>query len=526
MTPATPWARDANRIEAELLAMADESPANWPEPEPLISATAASPYPLDALPSPIREAVDEVNAFCQTPVSLAASSALSAISLAGQGLASVRRAEGLEGPASLYLLTIAESGERKTTVDDKFFAPIREFESDEAERVRPAFAEYAAEVRTWEAKVKGVETRLQQATKRGQPIAADEEQLRTLELSKPIAPTYPRMLYTDATPEALSKGLSGYPSAGVFSAEGGAVLGGCGMSRDSQMRTLALYNAAWDGRLPPSDRITREASGSRSVRLTCGIAAQPETARAFVDGSRGLARGSGYLARYLFAWPESTQGTRFFKEPPQGWPCLARFHDRERDLLSHRLEIDEGGLNPAALDFTSAAKREWVAFHDDVERMLGPFGEMATVRDFASKAADNAARLAALFHVFRHGPEGEIGAAEIGAAARIVAWHSLEALRFVGELALPRATANASALDAWLVERCRQSGCAIVPRRDVQRLGPGAVREPAALAEALETLTAANRIRETSDGQRLIEVNPALLSVATVAAVAVPKGEQ
>ncbi|EQD24414.1 MAG: hypothetical protein D084_Lepto4C00443G0001, partial [Leptospirillum sp. Group IV 'UBA BS'] len=58
---------------------------------------------------------------------------LSALSLAGQGLANVRRGEGLEGPVSLYFLAIAESGERKTTIDGHFVQSIREWEQSELE---------------------------------------------------------------------------------------------------------------------------------------------------------------------------------------------------------------------------------------------------------------------------------------------------------------------------------------------------------------------------------------------------------
>jgi len=60
---------------------------------------------------------------------------------------------------------------------------------------------------------------------------------------------------------------------------------------------------------------------------------------------------------------------------------------------------------------------------------------MADVRNVASKAVDNAARLAALFHLYEHGDAGEISAKHIQAAAQIVAWHLYEACRFLGEVA-------------------------------------------------------------------------------------------
>ena len=100
----------------------------WPEPEPLNSPDDPLPYPLEALPDEIREAVEEVLCFAQSPPPLAACSALAALSLVGQGLADVRRTEGLTGPISLFFLTMADSGERKSSVDGHFMAGIREWE--------------------------------------------------------------------------------------------------------------------------------------------------------------------------------------------------------------------------------------------------------------------------------------------------------------------------------------------------------------------------------------------------------------
>jgi putative DNA primase/helicase len=63
----------------------------WPEPQPLTVAEDSKPYPIEALPDGVREAVSEVVGFVQCPASLAACSALSALSVAGQALADVKR---------------------------------------------------------------------------------------------------------------------------------------------------------------------------------------------------------------------------------------------------------------------------------------------------------------------------------------------------------------------------------------------------------------------------------------------------
>ncbi len=67
--------------------------------------------------------------------------------------------------------------------------------------------------------------------------------------------------------------------------------------------------------------------------------------------------------------------------------------------------------------------------------MLTSGNELYDVRDVASKSADNAARLAALFHVFTHSADGSIDADSFESASSIVAWHLNESRRFFGEVA-------------------------------------------------------------------------------------------
>jgi hypothetical protein len=65
-----------------------------------------------------------------------------------------------------------------------------------------------------------------------------------------------------------------------------------------------------------------------------GLQIQEPTLRSFFDKISGaLARGTGFLARFLVAWPESTQGTRQIHRSPRRtgrtWPhsigALPRF---------------------------------------------------------------------------------------------------------------------------------------------------------------------------------------------------------
>jgi putative DNA primase/helicase len=136
------------------------------------------------------------------------------------------------------------------------------------------------------------------------------------------------------------------------------------------------------------------------------------------------------------------------------------------------------------------------------------------VRDVASKSADNATRLAALFHVFEHGAGGAIGLEAFEGASRIAAWHLHESRRFFGELALPPELADAARLDGWLIEACRRERASSLCKNEVRQYGP--LRDDPRLAAALREVTELGRVRLGKDGRRsIVEVNPALMEVAS-----------
>ena len=394
-------------------AAADER--EWHDPQPLFASVTPKPYPMGALPAVIRDAVQETVGFSQFPPAMAACSALSVLSLAGQSLADVRRDEKLEGPTSLYLLVVAKSGERKTSADTFFMTTVYAFDKRMREENKSPLAKYRADVEIYEAKKQGLKARLSAAEKSGKSTIGAENDIRTLEFNAPKPLLFPQLIYTDATPEALGSGLSEkWPSAGVISAEAGIVFGSHGMGKDSVMRNLALLNTLWDGKPFKVDRTVAKSYILEGARLSMGLAVQAGTVRAFFENCKGLARDTGFAARFMMACRKSTQGTRFYTTPPSGWPCLAAFHRRIETMLCQIPQIEGNSLVLPMLEFSAKAKAQWIKFHDDVERELAPGGEMTETRDVASKAADNVARLAALFHLFEQGsPTGQIGSEHI-----------------------------------------------------------------------------------------------------------------
>lgn len=504
------------RAGEEIPPAGDSEGNGWPDPQPLTAKIEPEPYPLDAFPQSIRAAVEEVAVFVKAPVPLVASSALAALSLACQAHIDVKRLEKLSGPVGLFILVIADSGERKSTCDGFFAKAITDYEEAQAEAARPILKDHKAASEAWEAKRQGIKEKIRQLAKEQKPTAGMESALRDLEHDKPEPPRIPRLLYADATPEALAYGLAKqWPSGGVVSAEAGIVFGSHGMGKDSVMRNLGLLNQLWDGKTLTIDRRSTESFSVRGARLTVALQVQEPTLREFFARSGALARGTGFLARFLVAWPESTQGMRMIDpdapDGPKTWPHLAAFHRRIAAILDQPAPIGEdGALTPAMLALAPDAKAAWVDYHNAIEGELSSGGELYDVRDVASKSADNAARLAALFQLFEHGMGGAVGLEAFEGASRITAWHLHEARRFFGELALPAELADAARLDSWLTEHCRRERTHLVPTREAQRLGP--IRDKEKLTAALRELEELDRVRVTQEGRRkTIQVNPALV---------------
>ena len=336
--------------------------------------------------------------------------------------------------------------------------PIRDFEQLRNEALKEVLASHSADRAVWEASRAVSEEELSKAVKDGKDIIELTAAYAQKEAARPTPPRIPRLLYGDVTSEKLTRDLAtNWPSAGIVSSEAGSVFGGYSMGRDSAMRTMSALNTLWDGGTLTVDRATSDGFQVRNARLTVGLQVQPDVLSAFMDRDQGLSRGSGFLARFLICAASSTQGERDFEDPPPNWPSLDSFNGRIAELLSVTLNIDQGGgLCLPLLDFTPEAKAAWVIWHNHVEHNLGPTGQFANVRDLASKAADNIARLAALFHIYEYGALGAIGPEFIEAAAPLVLWHLQQGRSYLGALNLSPDMANAALLDRWLIDVCRR----------------------------------------------------------------------
>lgn len=94
-------------------------------PHPLIrSLSPGEPFPTAVLGDVLRPMAEAIHDRVQAPMAIGAQSLLAAAALAVQGHADVVLPIGETKPVSPYLITIAESGERKDSCDRHAMRPI------------------------------------------------------------------------------------------------------------------------------------------------------------------------------------------------------------------------------------------------------------------------------------------------------------------------------------------------------------------------------------------------------------------
>ncbi len=213
-------------------------------PQPLVrEIPKGDTYPVEAL-GLLRPPVEAVHDKTQAPVAIAAQSALAVASLAVQGFADVETLGG-NAPCSLFCLTIAQSGERKSGCDKLLMRPVREYEVDAAEKYKSDLATYSTEKTIWELK----RSRLTKEAAGSNATKANNarDELNAMP-PHPDAPLLPYRTATDPTYEGLTKFFAtGHPALGIFTDEAGSFVGGHAMNSDNRLKTCAGLSGLWDG---------------------------------------------------------------------------------------------------------------------------------------------------------------------------------------------------------------------------------------------------------------------------------------
>jgi len=450
-------------------------------PQPLLrEIPPGQPFPIESL-GPLRDVVEAIQGMTQAPVAIPAASALAVASLAVQGFADVQTLGGIR-PVSLYVLTIARSGERKSACDAPLMAALRDHEKEAAKAQREALRTYENEYALW----KGERDRILLEAKKNKSEKRVASQADLEALKEPSAPPSADRTVTEPTFEGLTKLFAtGQPSLGLFSDEGGQFLGGHAMNSDNRQKTLAAFNDLWQGN---PIRRTRAGDGHLTLygrRLAVHLMAQPGVVRGFMADP--MAADTGFAARFLMCEPPSTIGTRMQANARRNDMALAGFAARMHAILETAMPMDPETreLQTRILGIAPDAQTLVAEFSDAIEVAQAKGGSLAQITGTASKAAEQAARIAGVLTLWRDLHARQVEPGDMADAITLAQFYLSEASRLADAAAVSVEIDRAEALRVWLLDGWPHSE---IMARDVVRLGPNALRESPKARAALGIL--------------------------------------
>lgn len=475
------WASDSEKAQARQFPR-EPFPFTPEAPQPLLREIApGAAYPVAAL-GPLADAVQAVQGMTLAPVAIPAASALAVASLAVQGFADVETLGG-NRPLSLYALTIARSGERKSACDAPLMAALREHEKEQAKTQRGAVTSWQNAQAFW----KGERDRILAEAKKGKGEKRTAAQADLAALgAEPAAPPSADRVVTNPTYQGLTRQFKeGQPSLGIFSDEGGMFLGGYAMNSDNRQNTLAALNDAWQG--APIKR-TLQGEGSYSLygrRLAIHLMVQPGVARAFMADP--MAADTGFLPRFLICEPPSTIGTRLQSLTRRDDTALAGFAARLRDILETPMPMDPETreLTPRTLALGRDARALLVGFSDAIEAAQAPGSDLSRVTGWASKAAEQAARIAGVLTLWRDLNAPDVQASDMGNGIALAQFYLTEAARLADAATVSAEIDRAEKLRKWLLTDWTEAKVLV---RDVVQYGPNPLRETPKARAALGIL--------------------------------------
>jgi hypothetical protein len=347
---------------------------------------------------------------------------------------------------------------------------------------------------------KSKQSRILQDAKKGEDFGKASEDLQALE-PEPEAPPSADRIVSEPTYEGLTKLFAhGQPSLGLFSDEGGQFLGGHAMNTDNRQKTLGAFNDLWDGK---SIKRTRAGDGHLTLygrRLAVHLMVQPIVARVFMADP--LASGTGFLARFLICEPTSTIGTRFHANAKGTFWALSSFENRLLQILETEMPMIKRTreLQPRTLRLSEAARSAMVEFSDAIEAEQAPGKKLANISGTASKAAEQAARIAGVLTLWRDLDAVEVDESDMVNGIGLARYYALEALRLSNAAIVSAEILRAEALRQWLLENWQEPEIMV---RDVVQRGPNLLRESPKARDALLMLENHGWIVRLAEGTKV-----------------------
>jgi hypothetical protein len=451
------------------------------------------PFPFHALGGILGPVAKRIHEVIKAPDSICGQSVLAAAALITQAYADVH-IDGRVCPLSLFLVTAAESGDRKSAVDNIVLKPIRDYEKMLYKGCIEEKQRYKNKLDAWK--------KQRELVMRSYESDILESELNKMDFEPP-RPLEPYLLLEEPSYEGLIKLLAiGQPSVGLFSDEGGRMFGGYAMGKDNLLKTACGLSSLWDGGKP----ITRIRGGDENLllygrRFSSHLMIQEIVLANILKNE--LLIGQGFLARCLMVSPTSNAGNRPYNPVDISKdPTIQSFYSLVRKILDHPLPTDPEVLNelhPRPLYIAEDAKVRWISFHDEIDYGLKPEGSLYAIRRFANKGADYALRIAGVLTLIEDFEAATISLENMERAIELMHFYFDEALRIIDISLCDPLLGLAQKTLEWMKRKIDREGSRkTITLQEVYQGGPREVRNAKSAQEIMKILEEHGRVERLS----------------------------
>lgn len=467
---------------------------------PLLLPSLSPMFPCFVLPDELQKIIRYVQQETQASPDLIAASLLGVMALSCQDLFDISPTAQLRFPTSLYQVVLAESGERKSTVDKMLMKPVRDLEGALEKQYQEDKQQHGIAKRLWQSEQKALEKAFEREVVKGGAKTVSEQRLAECLGRKPMAPLRKRLLVSDATRAAVKLALGkGWPSLVLLSDEAGSILNG------ELLHDTPLLNSLWGAQPIEVDRATSDTFRIEDARFGAMLMVQPGLFKEYVNRQGRHARASGFFARTLLCQPTSTIGGRLHGPqqvfpPPVSGKHLEWFHARVLSRLHQSFQRREEAAARTCLTLSPEAAAKWHAEYNRIELMCGQTGSLRDYRDYASKQLEHVARIAGVLEAF---VTGNLVVSEhtMHAAIQLASYYLDSFINLMADDALPEEMEDMVLLEAWLQANHRRFDFRGIPKNHLLKYGPNRLRSRERLNRALDNLLIKGKVSSYKQGR-------------------------
>jgi len=438
-------------------------------------------FPVDDLGDSLKDLVLDLNHVLQASLPICAQSVLSSLALVFQAHANVAINDLIKFPLSNFFITIAGSGERKSTVENAVLFPIHKFQSEARKQYTQDLKKYKVDC-----------------------LAYGRDIKKGLILNEPEKPIKPLIITEEPTYEGLVKNLEiNRGCMGIFTDEGARFLNSYAMTNENLTKTLAGLANIWDGKSISRFRISEESEIIYNRRVSMHLMMQKKISEKLIYNA--AIEDQGFLARCLISAPPKKFGDLKFidNQNIKSKPSYNKFADKIYSYISKDVPIVYGTRNePNLRDIGLNREAFYVVndyFYNDLQHRVK--GDYAPIEKLIAKGMSHICRLAAILALYEDFNAQTIEARHVMSGIGLFNYYTEEALRLfsytlnsIDNTDIQEKLQLAQVLSDFLTAYSRKNNTDELTFRNIIRYCPYKIRNKEILLELLDILATHDHI--------------------------------